>query len=58
MKEAKGIDGAFTSMIIGFALFCIVIGSCSSGSNKKAEEAYQRLKKEGFSNKQIYEMGK
>jgi len=45
--------------IILFMLFCTVIGSCTGGGyNKKAEDAYQRLKKEGISDKQIYEMGK
>ncbi len=51
--------GTIGSCFLLFMLCCTVIGSCTGGGyNKDAEDAYQRLKKEGFSDKQIYEMGK
>lgn len=49
--------GAVIFLLVGLAM---VMDGCSGtgGYNKEAEDAYQRLRDQGFTAKEIYEMGK
>lgn len=51
---------AFGAVIFFLLALSVVIDGCSGngGYNKEAEDAYQRLRDQGFTTKQIYEMGK
>jgi len=49
--------------IWGFVFICFIIsalmnGCNDKGYNKEAEDAYKRLRDQGYTTKQIYEMGK
>jgi len=50
---------AMLSLIVMFFVVVVAINGCTNkGYNKEAEDAYQRLRDQGFTAKQIYEMGK
>ncbi len=48
------------ALIFLMFVIAVVVDGCSGngGYNKEAEDAYQRLRDQGFTPKQIYEMGK
>ena len=48
------------SVIFMLLVLGMVMDGCSGngGYNKEAEDAYQRLRDQGFTAKEIYEMGK
>ncbi len=50
---------AMLSLLVMFFVVVVAINGCTDkGYNKEAEDAYQRLRDQGFTAKQIYEMGK
>lgn len=50
---------AFLSTLVLFFIIGVAIQGCTGeGYNQEAEDAYQRLRDQGFTAKQIYEMGK
>tara|TARA_Y100000361_G_scaffold36089_1_gene30619 strand:- start:59311 stop:59484 length:174 start_codon:yes stop_codon:yes gene_type:complete len=50
---------AILSLVVLFFVVSVIINGCNgTGYNKEAEDAYQRLRDQGFTAKQIYEMGK
>jgi len=50
---------AIMSLIVIFFIVSVIINGCNgNGYNKEAEDAYQRLRDQGFTAKEIYEMGK
>lgn len=56
MEAVKGI-GALVFLL--FMLAVIMEGcSGSGGYNKEAEDAYKRLRDQGYTTQEIYEMGK
>ena len=61
MKEQTATNSITAWVIAGFLFVWLLgsIASCASGVNHgEANAAYKRLKDLGFSDKQIYEMGK
>jgi hypothetical protein len=50
---------AMLFLIVMFFVVVVAINGCNgTGYNKEAEDAYQRLRDQGFTAKEIYEMGK
>ena len=45
-------------VIITFAVWAIVVLLKGDYGNKETEDAYKKLRDQGYTNKQIYEMGK
>jgi hypothetical protein len=50
---------AILALIVMFFVVVTALNGCTGGGyNKEAEDAYQRLRDQGFTAKEIYEMGK
>lgn len=50
---------AFLSVLVLYFLVVVAVNGCTGdGYNKEAEDAYQRLRDQGYTAKEIYEMGK
>ncbi len=56
METVKGI-GALVFLLF---MLAVIMDGCSGngGYNKEAEDAYKRLRDQGFTAQEIYEMGK